>query len=129
MLEEHSTATGVPECVLKRCKCWVFFFEKCVYYILTMPRKCLNHPDTFFYMCGELTFKFQKQNFTPLTRNVKSLFWVNSAWQRLKLGPSNLLCNMCRLLTGWVNGLCQMLFAIPIVGRKPKDHSSGCSFV
>jgi hypothetical protein len=30
------------------------------------------------------------------------------------------------LLTGWVNGSCQILFAVPMVWREPKDHSSSC---
>jgi hypothetical protein len=33
-----------------------------------------------------------------------------------------------RLLTGRVNGLHQMPFAIPMVWREPKDHSSDCYF-
>jgi hypothetical protein len=36
------------------------------------------------------------------------------------------LCLM--LLTGWVNGSRQMLFAIPMVRRESKDHTSDCYF-
>jgi len=29
-----------------------------------------------------------------------------------------------RLITGWLNGSCQMPFAVPMVWREPKEHSS-----
>jgi hypothetical protein len=38
-------------------------------------------------------------------------------------------CVTClRILTGWVNGSRQMPFAVPMVWREPKDHSSDCYF-
>jgi len=33
-----------------------------------MPRKYLIHSDTFCYVCGELTFKSQRRNCTPLIK-------------------------------------------------------------
>jgi len=33
-----------------------------------------------------------------------------------------------RLITGWVNGSRQMPFAVPMVWREPKEHSSDCYF-
>ena len=39
----------------------------------------------------------------------------------------HICCITCvMLLTGWVNGLRQILFTVPIVWREPKDHSSKC---
>ena len=38
----------------------------CAYCILVMPKKCLNHPDNFCYVFGDLIFKSQRQNVTSL---------------------------------------------------------------
>jgi hypothetical protein len=57
----------------KHQKCFLFCSVKCVtslchslVFVLLplMPQKCLNHPDTFCCICGELTFKSQRRNFT-----------------------------------------------------------------
>ena len=41
----------------------------------------------------------------------------------------HICCAECvRLLTGWVNGSRRMPFAIPMVQRKPNDHSFDCYF-
>jgi len=35
-----------------------------------MPRKCVNHPDKFCYVSGDLTFKDQQRSLTTLFKNV-----------------------------------------------------------
>ena len=40
-----------------------------------MSRKCLNHPDTFCYVCGELKSKSQRRNFTPLIKKCYELYF------------------------------------------------------
>jgi hypothetical protein len=62
-------------------KCFLFCSVKCVTSLChsiasIMPRKCLNHPDTFCYVCGELTFKSQRQNFTLLIKRCYELYFV-----------------------------------------------------
>jgi len=59
---------------------------------------------------------------------LRALFWGKVGY-RDKSWASHICCVICvRLHTGWVNGACQILFAIPMVWREPKDHSSDCYF-
>lgn len=94
-----------------------------------MPRKCLNHPDTFCYVCGELTFKLQRRNFTPLIKKCYQLYFGCKVGDQDKSWAPHICCVTCsRLLTGWANGSRHMPFAVPMVWREPKDHSSDCYF-
>ena len=36
-----------------------------------MPRKCLNHPDWFCFVCGKLTSKEQQRN---ITHDIKKMY-------------------------------------------------------
>ena len=94
-----------------------------------MPRKCLNHPDTFCYVCGELTFQSQRQNFTRLIKKCYELYFRCKFGDRDKSWSPHISCVTCvRLLIWWINGSCQMSFAIPMVWWEPKGHSSDCYF-
>ena len=95
-----------------------------------MSRKCLNHPDTFCYVCGEMTYKSQRRNFTPLIKKWYELHFGRTVSDQDKSWAPNICHVTCvRLLTGWVNDSCQMFFAIPTVRRQPKDNSSDCYFL
>jgi hypothetical protein len=68
----------------KQQKCFLFCSVKCVTSLchslvsVLLPlclKKCLNHPDTFCYVCGELTFKSQRRNFTPLIKKCYELYF------------------------------------------------------
>ena len=90
-----------------------------------MPRKFLNHPDTFCYLCSELTFKSQMQNFIPLINKCYKLYFGCKVGDQDKSWALYICCVICvRLLTGWVNGSHQMTFTVPMVRREPKDHST-----
>jgi hypothetical protein len=94
-----------------------------------MLRRCLNHPDSFCYVCGELTFKSQGRNFTPLIKKCYELYFVCKVCEQDKYWTPHIYCVTCvKLLTGWVNGSRHMPFAIPMVWREPKDHSSDSYF-
>jgi hypothetical protein len=89
-----------------------------------MPRKCLNHPDTFCYVCGELTFKSQRRNFTRLIKKCCELYFGCKIGDQDKYWALHIFCVTCvRLLTGWVNGSRHMPFTVPVVWRQAKDHS------
>jgi hypothetical protein len=92
-----------------------------------MPRKGLNHPDTFCFMCGELTFKSQRRNFTPLIKKCDELYFGCKVGDQDKYWAPHICCVTCvRLPTGWVNGSRHTPFAVPMVWREPKDHSCDC---
>jgi hypothetical protein len=59
-------------------KCLLYFYH---------AKEVLNHPDNC-YMCGELTFKSQRQNFTPLTEKCRELYFGWKVGDQLKkVGP------------------------------------------
>lgn len=94
-----------------------------------MPRKCVNHVDSFCYICGELTFKSQRRHLTPLVKKYYRLYFGCQAGDFDKSWAPNTCCVSCvRLLTGWKKGTHRMPFAIPMIWREPKDHLSDCYF-
>jgi hypothetical protein len=94
-----------------------------------MPPKCLNHTDTFCYARGELTFKSQRRNFTPLIKKCFELYFECKVGDQGKYWAPHICCVTCiRLLTGRVNSSRHTPFAIPMVWREAKDHSSDCYF-
>jgi hypothetical protein len=71
--------------------------KKIVFYILTVPRKCLNYPDTFCYVCDELVFKSHGRNDNPLINKFYELYFGSQVNDQDKsLAPSYLLCDVCK---------------------------------
>jgi hypothetical protein len=66
----------------------MFHLKVCVYYILIMPKKCSDHPDTFCYLCDELTFMPHRRNFTLLIKKCYELYFG------CEVGPKSGGCNM-----------------------------------
>lgn len=94
-----------------------------------MPRSCINQPDSFCYICGEVTLKSQRRNITPLIKKSYELYFGCKLGDQDKSWAPHSCCNSCvTLLTGWLNGSRHMTFAIPMVWREPKDHSTDCYF-
>ena len=94
-----------------------------------MPRNCLNSPNSFCYICGELTFKFQKRSFTPLIKKCYEHYFGCKVGDQDKSWAPHVCCVTCvRLLTAWAKGSRHMPFAIPMIWREPKDHASDCYF-
>ena len=88
----------------------------CAYYILIMPKKCLNHPDNLCYVFGELTFKSQRQNVIPLITKCYDHDFGRKVGHQDKSWAPHICCLPCvRLLIGWVNGSHQMPLAVPMV--------------
>lgn len=95
-----------------------------------MPRNCVNHPDSFCYVCGGLTFKSQRRNITPLVRKSYELYFGCKIGDQDKSWAPHICCASCvTSLTSWLNGKSRhMPFAVPMVWREPKDHSTDCYF-
>ena len=95
----------------------------------TIPRKRLNHPDNFCYICGEITFKSQRRHITPLIKKCYERYFRYLADDLDKNWTPNICCVSCvRLPTGWRKGTHHMHFAIPMIWRKPTNHTSDCYF-
>lgn len=93
-----------------------------------MSRKCVNDRNNFCFVCGELTFKAQRRNFTPLIRRAYHCYFNNKIDQNKTWAPE-ICCTKCvTLLSGWLKGSRHMPFAVPMIWREPKDHLTDCYF-
>lgn len=94
-----------------------------------MSRKCSNDPNSFCYICGELTFIKQRRNFTDLIlKCYREYFGFSVAHQDKAWAPHICCCTCVKNLTDWYKGLRHMPFAIPMIWTEPKDHVSDCYF-
>lgn len=94
-----------------------------------MSRKCINDPNSFCYICGELTFKRQKRNFTNLICKCYRDYFGFSVGQQDKAWAPHICCITCvKNLTDWAKGSRHMSFAIPMIWSEPRDHVSDCYF-
>jgi hypothetical protein len=95
-----------------------------------MPSSCINHPNNFCYVYGELTFKSQRKNITHVVKKSYELYFGCKVGDQDKSWAPHICCASCvTLLTSWLNGKSRhMPFAVPMVWREPKDHSTDCYF-
>jgi len=95
-----------------------------------MSRKCLNNPDNFCCICGEVTFASKKCSITPTIKKTYFLdFGCKVGEQDKKLTP-HMCCTMCSSKrNAWVNGKERFMpFGVPMVWRVPSNHSTDCYF-
>ena len=84
---------------------------------------------SFCYVCGEMIFKSERWNFTPLIKKLYDLhFWFKVGDQGKSWATRICYVTCVRLPTGWVNSSRKMLFAFPMVWEELRDHASGCFF-
>ena len=96
----------------------------------TSRRSCMNHPDVFYYICGEYT---QKASRKPISEFVKRAY---VGYFGVKLGDQDepwaphIVCKICtEHLRQWTNGKRSCLkFGVPMVWREPKNHFDDCYF-
>ena len=95
-----------------------------------MPRNCLNNPNRFCYICGRVTVKSNITHITPLVKKAYELYFECKVGDQDKKWAPHVSCKSCAVnLRGWLNGTHKaMPFAVPMVWREPKDHTSDCYF-
>ena len=94
-----------------------------------MPRHCVNPPNSFCYVCGELTFKSQRREFNPLIKKCYQLYFGCKVGDQDKHWAPHFICITCvRRITGWSKGDRHMNFAVPMIWREPTNHSTDCYF-
>jgi hypothetical protein len=99
----------------------------CNYYFCIIPRKCSNQPDTFCYVCSELTFRCKRQSFTLLIKTYYEFYFECKMDNQGKRWAPHICYLTCvRFLAVWINVSHQMLFAFLMVRKEPKYHSSEC---
>jgi hypothetical protein len=95
-----------------------------------MQRKCVNHPDNFCFVCGDLTFKDQRRSLTPLFKKYYELYFGCKVGDQDKNRAPHICCSICvKRLTDWAKGSRHMNFAIHMVYRDPQDHFRTVIFV
>ena len=82
-----------------------------------MPRRCVNKPDNFCYICGQITFAQQKCKITSLIEKAYYLYFGCKIGDQVKSWAPHICCNTCASnLRQW---LCKkrkvMPFGIPMV--------------
>lgn len=95
-----------------------------------MNRKCINDPNRFCYICGQVTLSDRQ---SPITNFVKKSY---HAYFGVKLGDQDkafaphICCKTCvEGLRRWTNKKQQCLqFGVPMVWREGRDHTSDCYF-
>lgn len=100
-------------------------FSKLSDFFLIMSRKYKNDPDKFYFICGDVTFKTQRRNLTPLVTKLYESILALPSDNKKKRGfhTSVVLYVRVFLLDGWEDlNLC--LFAIPVIWTEPSNHSS-----
>lgn len=97
-----------------------------------MPRVCVNHPDNFCYICGQLTIKSQRRNLTPLVKNCYFNYFGFAVRNLDKTWTPSVCCAQCNImgikLTSWAKGSRHMPFIVPMIWSEQKDHVSDCYF-
>ncbi|KAH9633685.1 hypothetical protein HF086_012611 [Spodoptera exigua] len=94
-----------------------------------MSRKCINDPNCFCYVCGELTFKKQRRNFTNLVMECYHQCFGFSVAHQDKSWAPHVCCIACvKNLTDWKKGARPMPFAVPMIWIEQRDHVSDCYF-
>lgn len=70
-----------------------------------MPRYCVNKPDNFCYICGEVTFASQKCGISPIIKKAYHLYFGCKIGNQEKNWALHICCNNCaNNLRNWLNG-------------------------
>ena len=71
-----------------------------------------------------------RRNMTPLVKKVYELYFQCHVGDQDKVWAPHFSCSKCTMnLRAWINGARKyMPFAIPMIWREPKDHSTDCYF-
>ena len=95
-----------------------------------MPRKCKNSSNLFCYVCGSFTVKTHRRAITSDLKRIFQLYFGCPLGDQDKQWAPHQICTSCsRGLRNWLNKqISTMLFAVPMIWRKPKDHIQDCYF-
>ena len=93
-------------------------------------RACVNDPDSFCYICGQFTLKKQKRNINSKVKKAYKLYFGCELGDQDKKWAPHVCCGSCALgLEKWIQGSrSSMPFAVPMIWREPKDHTTDCYF-
>ena len=90
-----------------------------------MPRHCVNKPDNFCYICGQITFVQQKRKITSLIEKAYYLYFGYKIGDHYKSWAPHICCNTC---ASNLNKRKVMPFGTAMVWREQEDHTNDCYF-
>jgi len=95
-----------------------------------MPRNCVNSPDNFCYICGEVTFSTRRRPLTPMVKNAYECYFGCKVGDQDKKFAPHVCCSSCAtILREWLNNKVRsMPFSLPMIWREPTDHLTDCYF-
>ena len=107
-----------------------FYCHRLCSIFIEMSRKCVNNPDNFCYICGEVTFASRKRRITPTIKKAYFLYFGCKLGDQDKKWAPHVCCITCSSkLNAWVNGKGRcMPFGVPMVWRVPSNHTTDCYF-
>lgn len=96
-----------------------------------MPRTCVNIANSFWNVCGELTFTSQKCNLNPIMQKAWEFhFEKKIARDQNNICAPHIFCKTSlTLLACWLKHEApKMRFSLPVVRIDPKYHLMNCYF-
>ena len=95
-----------------------------------MHRHCVNNPDMFCYICGEVVASKNKRRLTASIQEAYRLYFKCPVGDKDKYWAPKVSCPRCRTgLWRWMNGKAEsMPFGVPMVWREQSNHTDDCYF-
>lgn len=92
-------------------------------------RGCINHPDSFCYICGEFTVKKYQRAITSKIKTLYKLYFQCAVGEQDKTWAPHVCCVRCSSgLYNWSKSGHALPFAIPMIWREQHDHVNDCYF-
>ena len=92
-------------------------------------RGCINHPDSFCYICGEFTIKKYQRAITSNIKTLYKLYFQCAVGEQDKTWAPHVCCVRCSSgLYTWSKSGRALPFAIPMIWREQHDHVNDCYF-
>jgi hypothetical protein len=92
-------------------------------------RGCVNHPNSFCYICGEYTVKKYQRTLTNKVKQLYNLYFGCAIGNQDKIWAPHVCCVRCSSgLYSWFKTGRGLPFGIPMVWREQHDHLSDCYF-
>lgn len=95
-----------------------------------MSRKCVNNPDNFCYICGEVIFSKHRCSISPTIKKAYSCYFNEDIKHQDKSWVPHFCCNPCATgLRNWLSGKkTSFRFAVPMQWRESTNHVTDCYF-
>ena len=91
---------------------------------MDMSWKCVNNPDNFCHICGEVTFASRKCSITPTTKKAYFLDFGCKKMGTTRVVQYVFIQTQC--VGEWKRTF--FPFGVPVVWRVPRNHSTDCYF-